>query len=57
MEVGVGPIAMLDVCLRHVIVEHHIDALNVDSSPYQISGDQQSLHTPLECAAVYHKCC
>ena len=51
MQVGVGPIAMLDVCLRHVIVEHHVDALNVNSSPYQVSGHQQSLYTPLECAA------
>lgn len=51
MQVGVGPIAMLDICLGHVIVEHHIDALNINSSPYQVSGDQQSLHTPLKCAA------
>ena len=36
VEVGVG-------VLRHVVVEHDVDALNVHSAAKQVGGDQDSL--------------
>ena len=36
MQVGVSAIAMLLVCLGHIIVENYIDSLNVDTTPNQI---------------------
>ena len=37
VQIGVCSIAMGCVCLRHVIVEDHIDTLNVDTTTNQVS--------------------
>ena len=52
MQVGVSTIAMLLVCLGHVIVEHHIDSFNVNATPNQICGHKQPLGALLESAAA-----
>lgn len=43
---------MLLVCFGHVIVEHHIDSLNVNTTPNQVCGHKQPLGTLLEGAAA-----
>ena len=48
MEVCVGTIAMPLVCLRHVVVDDNVDALNVNAAAHKISGHQDALLSLLE---------
>ena len=52
VQVCVSTIAMLLICLRHVIVEYHIDSLNVNATPNEICGHKQPLGALLEGAAA-----
>lgn len=48
VQVCVGTIAMPLVCLRHVIIDDDVDALNVDATAHKISGHQDALLPLLE---------
>jgi len=52
MQICVSTIAMLLVCFGHIVVEHHIDSLNVNATPNQICGHKQPLGALLEGAAA-----
>ena len=52
VQICVSTIAMDLICLRHVIVEDNIDSLDVNTTPNQVSGHQQSLSSLLEGAAT-----
>ena len=52
VQVCVSTIAMLLVCFGHVVIEHHIDSLNVNATPNQICGHKQPLGALLEGAAA-----
>ena len=48
MQVGVRAVAMPVIRLRHVVVDHDVDPLNVDPAPHQVGGDQDALLPLLE---------
>lgn len=48
VQVGVGAVALPLVCLWHVVVDHDVDALDVDASPNKVGRDQNALLPLLE---------
>ena len=48
MKVGVCSVSVALVRLGHVIVDHDVDALDVDTAAHQVGGHQNSLLALLE---------
>ena len=48
VQVGVGAVAVALVGLGHVVVDHDVDALDVDAAPHQVGGHQDALLALLE---------
>lgn len=48
MEVGVGAVALLLVGLGHVVVDHDVDALDVDAAAHQVRRHKDALLALLE---------
>lgn len=48
VEVCVSAIALPLVSLRHVVVDHDVDTLDIDASSHEVSGHQDALLPLLE---------
>lgn len=48
VEVGVGAVAVAVVSLGHVVVDHNVDALDVDATTHEVSRHQNALLALLE---------
>ena len=48
VQVGVRSIALLLICLRHVIVDDNVDALDINAAANEVCRDQNTLVALLE---------